>query len=74
MRRRTRKFIGAALMLGFVIVYALLAMALAQGRFIQDAPGFLQAIFYVVLGMAWVLPVMPLIKWMERPDQDDLAV
>ncbi|HYF54899.1 MAG TPA: DUF2842 domain-containing protein [Salinarimonas sp.] len=23
-----------------------------------------------MLGLAWVLPVMPLIKWMERPDPD----
>jgi uncharacterized membrane protein YuzA (DUF378 family) len=29
----------------------------------------IQTIFYMVLGLAWVLPVMPLIRWMERPDQ-----
>jgi hypothetical protein len=21
------------------------------------------------LGLAWILPLMPLIRWMERPDQ-----
>ena len=25
-------------------------------------------IVYVVLGIAWVLPLMPLIQWMQRPD------
>jgi hypothetical protein len=68
MARRSRKFVGAVLMISFVIVYALMAMALAQARPVQEAPGFVQGLFYVILGMAWILPVMPLIKWMERPD------
>jgi hypothetical protein len=68
MRKNQRKFVGAILMLSFVIVYALIAMALAQARPLQQAPGLVQALCYAVLGMAWVLPMMPLIKWMERPD------
>ncbi len=68
MRRRTRKFLGVFLTIGFVIVYALVAMALAQSRVIQNAPGFAQGIYYAVIGMAWILPIMPLIRWMERPD------
>jgi len=69
MRRQMRKFIGAGVMIGFVVVYALVAMALAQGRPVQEAPGIVQGLFYVVLGLAWVPPLMPLIKWMERPDR-----
>jgi hypothetical protein len=68
MRRRNRKFIGAIVMLSFFSVYALIAMALAQARPVQEAPGVVQAAFYMVFGMAWILPMMPLIKWMERPD------
>ncbi len=68
MRKRERKFIGAVLMLAFVIAYALIAMALAQAKFVQRAPGALQAVYYAILGMAWILPMMPLIKWMEGPD------
>jgi hypothetical protein len=68
MRKSRRKFVGSVLMLAFVIVYALIAMALAQARPLQQAPGLVQALCYAVLGMAWVLPMMPLIKWMERPD------
>jgi hypothetical protein len=68
MKRRTRKLIGAALMLGFVIVYALAAMALAQSRPVQQADGLLRTLIYAVLGLAWAAPMMPLIKWMERPD------
>jgi hypothetical protein len=68
MRKSRRKFVGSVLMFAFVIVYALIAMALAQARPLQQAPGLVQALCYAVLGMAWVLPMMPLIKWMERPD------
>ena len=30
--------------------------------------GLLQAVFYVVAGLGWVLPAMPIISWMSRPD------
>ncbi len=62
---RTRKFIGAAAMIAFVVVYALAAMTLAQTRPVQDANGGVQAVIYAILGMGWVLPMLPLIKWME---------
>ncbi len=68
MRKSRRKFVGSVLMLAFVVAYALAAMALAQARPLRQAPGLVQALCYAVLGMAWVLPMMPLIKWMERPD------
>jgi hypothetical protein len=40
-------------------------MALAQ----PDPEGcrrVTQLLFYLLAGMAWILPVMPLISWMER--------
>lgn len=68
MNRRTRKFIGTALMLVFVIVYALVVMALAQ-PILTDASKLTQGLFYVIAGLSWILPLMPLIRWMERPDE-----
>ncbi|KPH82329.1 MULTISPECIES: DUF2842 domain-containing protein [Bosea] len=68
MRQTHRKLIGTVAILVFVCVYALVAMALAQGR-ITEAPKLVQTIAYVVLGLAWVLPLLPLIKWMERKDR-----
>jgi len=70
MRRRTRKFIGAITMLVFVCVYSLVAMMIAQGR-LQEADKIWQDLYYVVAGLAWILPLMPLIRWMERPDPDE---
>ena len=68
MSARIRKLIGGIVMIVFVVVYALVAMALAQSRPLQEAPALVQTIGYIVLGLAWTLPLAPLIKWMERPD------
>lgn len=62
---RTRKLIGGVAMIVFVIVYALVAMALADSRPVQTSGVAWQVVVYVVLGLAWVLPLMPLIVWME---------
>jgi predicted membrane channel-forming protein YqfA (hemolysin III family) len=67
MRQTHRKLIGTVAILVFVCVYALVAMALAQGR-ITDAPKLVQTVAYIALGLAWVTPLLPLIKWMERKD------
>ncbi len=65
MRRRSRKLLGTALMLVFVCVYALVAMALAQAQALQEASKLVQGVSYALIGLAWILPIMPLIKWME---------
>lgn len=67
--RRTRKLIGALAMLAFVIFYALALMSLAQGT-IQELSKFVQGMFYFIGGISWILPLMPLIRWMERPDPE----
>jgi hypothetical protein len=68
--KRQRKFLGGVAMLVFVVFYALIAMALAQSRPIQEASGLIQSVSYAILGLAWTLPLLPLIKWMERPDRN----
>lgn len=68
MPRRLRTFIGTITIIVFVIVYALVAMALAESR-IVDAPRLVQTLAYLVLGIVWIVPLFPLIKWMERVDR-----
>ena len=65
---RTRKLIGTVALLLLATVWALLAMALAQSV-LTDIDGFAAAIFYVVAGLGWVLPAMPIVSWMARPDK-----
>jgi hypothetical protein len=67
MSARSRKFIGTVALLVLVCVWGLLAMALAQSV-LTDINGFVAAIYYVVAGLGWILPAMPLISWMAKPD------
>jgi len=67
MRRRTRTLVGTVGILAFVVVYAPLAMALADSRIAQTPP-WVQTILYSILGIAWIFPLMPLIRWMDRAD------
>jgi len=60
--------IGTVALLALVSVWGLLAMALAQSV-LTDISGFVAAIYYVVAGLGWVLPAMPLVKWMVRSDE-----
>ena len=66
MSPRIRKLVGSLGMLLFVVLYALLAMALADSRPMQQAPDALRVVLYMALGIAWILPLMPLIVWMEH--------
>ncbi|MBS0245284.1 MAG: DUF2842 domain-containing protein [Proteobacteria bacterium] len=65
---RLRKFIGAIALLVLVMVWALVAMALAQSA-LTDINGFVAALYYIVAGLGWVLPAMPIISWMSKPDK-----
>ncbi|MFE1601702.1 DUF2842 domain-containing protein [Methylobacterium sp. ID0610] len=67
MRRRTRSLIGTIVMIAFVLIYAPLAMALADSH-IAETPPVVQSILYALLGILWIFPLMPLIRWMARPD------
>jgi hypothetical protein len=64
MTRRIRKLVGTVLMLAFVLVYALVVTALAA-PVLASANKIVEAAFYVVAGLAWVPPLMVMIKWME---------
>jgi uncharacterized protein DUF2842 len=64
---RLRKLIGAVALIALVLTWALVAMALAQSPVVK-ANGLVEVIYYVVAGLGWVLPAMPLVRWMSRPD------
>ena len=66
MNPRAKKFLGAIVMVVFVIVYALLIALIAPGL-LQGASKWAEAAFYAAAGLAWVLPLLPLVRWMERP-------
>ena len=67
MKIRTRKLFGTFALLLLVVVWSLMSMTVAQTPWLANS-GLLQAIFYVVAGIGWVLPAMPIVSWMSRPD------
>jgi hypothetical protein len=63
---RIRKLVGGVALIVLCLTWALLAMAFAQFPVIK-ANGLVEVIYYVVAGLGWVLPAMPLVRWMLRP-------
>ncbi len=68
MTMRTRKLIGTFAMIALVCVWALLAMAFAQILAVSSS-ATVQFAYYAIAGIGWVLPAMPLISWMSKPDR-----
>ena len=64
---RTRKLIGTFLLLALVLVYSLLAMAAAIVLQVSGSK-LVEIIYYVVAGLAWVLPAGVIVWWMQKPD------
>jgi Protein of unknown function (DUF2842) len=64
MSLRLRKFIGAIALLLLVVVWALVAMAVAQAPAIREN-AVAATLYYVVAGLGWVVPAMPLVWWMS---------
>jgi len=67
MKIRKRKLFGTFALLLLVVVWSLMGMTVAQTPWLANS-GLLQAIFYIVAGIGWVLPAMPIVSWMSRPD------
>jgi hypothetical protein len=68
MRIRTRKLIGTIGLLVLITAWALLAMAFAQFA-LRAQSTCVALLFYAVAGLGWVLPAMPIVSWMQRPDR-----
>jgi hypothetical protein len=64
---RTRKFIGAIVLLAFLAVYALAAMMVAVVLQVS-ASKLAEIVYYPLAGLLWLPPAMWVVKWMQRPD------
>ncbi len=65
---RTRKLIGTFVFVTFLIVYALIAMAIGA-RYLSMVHGIWQFLFYAVAGLAWLPGAMMIISWMAKADK-----
>jgi hypothetical protein len=64
---RTRKLIGAIVLILFLTVYALVAMMVAIALQV-NASKLVEVFYYIVAGLLWVIPAGAIIWWMQRPD------
>jgi uncharacterized protein DUF2842 len=61
-----RKFIGSVVLLAWMVIY--IAIAAVVGDRIASENWIWKAIYFPVVGLAWVLPLRPLLKWMHAKD------
>jgi hypothetical protein len=65
---RTRKLIGAVLLLVFIPAYAQLAVTVAVAR-LPGASIITHTLFFAIAGLLWVIPAGLIIRWMQKPPQ-----
>jgi hypothetical protein len=63
MKPTLRKPAGVLGMVAGLAVYAVLIASLADQ--IGRLPVLVQAVLYLILGIIWILPLRPLLLWME---------
>ena len=66
MQPRFRSFIGTIVIICLVVVYAVVATAIASATLAQS-PWWMHLTYFVLTGILWVLPAMLIIKWMAGP-------
>lgn len=68
-----RTLAGIALILLIIALWALFVAAMAP--LVEDWPVILQAPYYLFMGIVWIIPLKPLVRWMQsgprRVDKPD---
>jgi len=65
MSLRARKLVGSIVLFTWMVVFALVAMALIA--MLPSRPHVLiEMVMYAVLGIVWIVPLKPLFIWMGK--------
>jgi len=59
----SRKLVGIGLILLLIALWATFVASLAQ--VVGQWPILVQAVFYLVMGIAWIIPLKPLVRWIQ---------
>ena len=59
----SRKLAGIAVILLLIVVWAAFVASLAQ--VVGGWPIIVQAAFYLIMGIVWIIPLKPLVRWIE---------
>lgn len=67
MSPRAKKFIGLIILLPALVVYFGAVVTLAE-----RVPAFwlVKLVYFMIAGLAWAAPVIPLMKWMNREPKE----
>lgn len=63
MNKRARKALGGLGILVFLTAYVVAAVTVSG--YLPDNKA-IQMVYFVVVGMAWGLPLIPLLSWMDK--------
>jgi hypothetical protein len=68
MTPRTKKLIGAILMLVWIVVYVVIAAAIGMSiaYHYPQTPWFLKLLYYALAGTLWIVPIGLMFPWMYR--------
>lgn len=58
-----RKLVGISLILLLIVVWAAFVASMAQ--VVGTWPVLIQAPYYLVMGIVWIIPLKPLVRWIE---------
>ena len=59
----SRKLLGIAIIVLLILIWAALVASLAP--VIGKLPILVQGAFYLVMGIVWIIPLKPLLRWTE---------
>lgn len=66
MSARIRKLIGMIALVSLVIIYALIAVAVAVAN-LGESSNVVHLAYFFFTGILWIVPAMFIIKWMAKP-------
>ena len=64
-----RKGLGIVLILLLILIWAALVASLSP--WVGNWPVIVQAAFYLFMGIAWIIPLKPLIRWSQSDPSYD---
>jgi len=65
MKKRSKKLIGSIIIILYLIIYALIAMKIGT-EILNQTSAILQTIYYAISGIVWIIPVMIIMKKIEK--------
>jgi hypothetical protein len=58
-----RKLVGIAAIMLLILVWT--AFVASMARVVGSWPVLVQAPFYLVMGLVWIIPLKPLVRWIQ---------